>query len=414
MKNPRLKAIGGGVGALAIGAMIFVASPTPAQAKEKVKVDEKRTSSQQTPARRTTTSSDSGSRSSSSTSGRTPVGRSGSTGSSATTTSRGSRGNASSTSSRSRRGVDRKHGVQTRPSDPRTRHQRPQVNHRDHRYQDRGHYNYRYVPYYGWVYGPQWARYPYYGSYWGGWWGSYWDWFFLTGVSTSHADRGYSRGYSSATSALDLDVSPEEAEIWVDGAYMGIADNFDGFPEYLWLPVGQHTISLYLEGYETLTRSYDLRVGGVVRINDSLDRGASIHPEDLSPPPAVRERRSEQPTPYSGAENYREDREQRNVERQADARRQRSDQEAWRERSASSAGAEEVGRLHLVLEPGDASVYLDGVFLGLARELSQLSAGLVIVPGDHVLEMVRPGFQNRTREFTIDTGESLTFEIELE
>ncbi|MBZ0113585.1 MAG: PEGA domain-containing protein, partial [Thermoanaerobaculia bacterium] len=121
-----------------------------------------------------------------------------------------------------------------------------------------------------------------------------------------------------------------------------------------------------------------------------------------------------QPRPYSGAATYREDREVRNAERKLEAEDRRAVDEAWRERQAAPAVSEDIGRLYLSVEPSDASVYLDGVFFGTARELAQLSAGMVVSPGEHVLQIVRPGYDDETREFSVEAGGDIGIELVLE
>ncbi len=68
-------------------------------------------------------------------------------------------------------------------------------------------------------------------------------------------------------------------------------------------------------------------------------------------------------------------------------------------------------RVKLAIEPGDASVYLDGRFLGLA---SELPAELWIDPGTHRLEVARPGFTARQVDLELDAGEQLEVDSRLE
>ena len=73
----------------------------------------------------------------------------------------------------------------------------------------------------------------------------------------------------------------------------------------------------------------------------------------------------------------------------------------------------EPGRLILRVAPSDASVYLDGKFLGTASELSRLHAGLLVDSGKHLLEVVRPGFEALEREFSVDPGEEQELSVDL-
>lgn len=85
-------------------------------------------------------------------------------------------------------------------------------------------------------YDPYW-RYRGYGGWWGGFYWPWWwydDYYYYPHPSYRHDWRA--ENYQSDSGALDFDVSPERAEIYVDGRFVGIADDYDGFPEYLWLP----------------------------------------------------------------------------------------------------------------------------------------------------------------------------------
>ncbi|TNF72376.1 MAG: PEGA domain-containing protein [Acidobacteria bacterium] len=95
-------------------------------------------------------------------------------------------------------------------------------------------------------------------------------------------------------------------------------------------------------------------------------------------------------------------------------KRQVSGEDDWRQGSSSSRDVRrDPGRVHLTVAPEDASVYLDGRFLGSARELAGLHAGLLVDPGQHSLEVVRPGFQPRELDFGVASGEDLDLEVAL-
>ena len=42
--------------------------------------------------------------------------------------------------------------------------------------------------------------------------------------------------------ALDLDLSPGRTQVYLDGQYLGIVDQFDGWPSYLLLPEGSYEL----------------------------------------------------------------------------------------------------------------------------------------------------------------------------
>ena len=78
---------------------------------------------------------------------------------------------------------------------------------------------------------------------------------------------GYGYGYGSYGAyqgptyqiygGLRLKVKPREAEVFVDGYFAGVVDDFDGAFQQLNLDVGPHRIELRAAGYETI--SFEIR-----------------------------------------------------------------------------------------------------------------------------------------------------------
>lgn len=125
-----------------------------------------------------------------------------------------------------------------------------------------------YRPYYG-GYGPYYGAYdPYYGAYSPYYSGGYRpgsDGYYSPYSSGGYYDPYYSQRRSSYGSpdwaAIDTDISPEEAEVYVDGEFMGTADDFDGFPEYLYLTPGSHELEFRRDGYEPRSIQISARAG---------------------------------------------------------------------------------------------------------------------------------------------------------
>jgi hypothetical protein len=219
--------------------------------------------------------------------------------------------------------------------------------------------------------------------------------------------------------ALDLDVEPETAEIYVDGQLVGDADDYDGFPTYLWLPRGTYDVVIYQPGYQTISRQYSIYQGAVIDVEDRMQPGEAVRPEDL----------------VSRSTERRDDRLRREAERQAAAAERearREERDDWRSRRSrdralppaevapepvpEERGAQaEVGqRLTLRIEPVDASVYLDGNFVGTGADLAATRQGLAVAAGEHVVDVVRPGRAGRQLRFVVESGRDLTLEISLQ
>jgi hypothetical protein len=62
---------------------------------------------------------------------------------------------------------------------------------------------------------------------------------------------GYSRGYRD-TGSLRLKIKPREAQVFVDGYFVGTVDEFDGIFQRLGIESGGHRIELKADGYEPL------------------------------------------------------------------------------------------------------------------------------------------------------------------
>ena len=232
------------------------------------------------------------------------------------------------------------------------------------------------VPYYFYgPYGYYYRHFPTYGGYGSGAYGS-------GGVG-----GGAAYGGGAEMGALDMDVRPEEAQIFVNGEYVGIADQYDGYPGYLWLEEGTYDVVIFMEGFQTISRQYSVYPGLVVDVNDRMARGEAKRPEELISKSTV-----------NRDERLRRDRERA----EAVARDRERDQQMG------------VGRIQLKIWPEDTAVYLDGHFLGTAGELAQLSAGLVVEPGEHVLELVRPGFITEEVPIDVPSGEIIDIQKELQ
>ncbi len=90
----------------------------------------------------------------------------------------------------------------------------------------------------------------YYGSQWGGYYGGY------GGYSGGYGAYGGPYGWSIG--GVRFKVNPKDAEVYVDGYYAGIVDDFDGVWQQLRLDDGGYHIEIRKPGMDTLT--FDVRV----------------------------------------------------------------------------------------------------------------------------------------------------------
>jgi hypothetical protein len=112
-----------------------------------------------------------------------------------------------------------------------------------------------YPPYWGgdyWYWYPYGYGYPYWGSFGlGFFYYDCWYWGYgPCGFSGYYGGGGYAQADNSGS--LKLKVKPRHAEVYVDGYYSGVVDNFDGSFQKLKLQSGGHRVEIRAEGYETL------------------------------------------------------------------------------------------------------------------------------------------------------------------
>ncbi|MGE4068683.1 MAG: PEGA domain-containing protein, partial [Vicinamibacterales bacterium] len=155
-----------------------------------------------------------------------------------------SSGGQGATTSTRRRDGDRDSNIVVDRAVPRSRAPRRGYTYRpDPRYYDPwgyGAFGLGYFYYSPWSWGPGYGG-PYYGY---GGYGGY--------------SRRYYGPYGYDIGSVKLKVKPRDAEVYVDGYYAGIVDDFDGVFQSLRLDSGAYHIEIRKDGYEPLT--FDVRV----------------------------------------------------------------------------------------------------------------------------------------------------------
>lgn len=118
-----------------------------------------------------------------------------------------------------------------------------------------GYYRSAWYPYWGssWYFSPFWWGYT--SPLWYGSWDPYWDYGF-----GQLYPGWYGGSYASPDSAeelpdgaLKLKVKPRDAEVYVDGYYVGQVDSFDGAFQHIDLEPGTHRVEIRAPGYESIT-----------------------------------------------------------------------------------------------------------------------------------------------------------------
>jgi hypothetical protein len=243
-------------------------------------------------------------------------------------------------------------------------------------------------PIYRPVYRPV-AHYYSYPYYWRSiWWASYgnpWGFYGAYGYPFGYG-YPYQYGYYRAdiTTAIRLQVTPREAEVFVDGYSAGVVDDFDGVFQRLHLQPGGHEIAVYLDGYRTFRQSLYLNPGSSQTIRHELERLAPGENMETRPTPGPT---SERPNvPDSARPNPRYD------------ARQRPELPRDREPSAEEP-RDRFGTLSIRVQPADAEILVDGERWTAPAESSRIA--IELAQGRHTVEVRKSGFSVYREEVLI-------------
>jgi hypothetical protein len=243
-----------------------------------------------------------------------------------------------------------------------------------------------YAPRYWW-YDPYWSWSIRWG-WWGGWWGWPYDLWWYPGVyGPAPSVYRYAEPASPDQPArVETAIQPRRATVRVNGEEVGEARDFSGTWDALFLTPGDQTLEFTAPGYKILRIALRVEPGAGYRLEYRLERGDGIDPRSVeaAPKPAVpaqipRERAREEPPPaVPPSEGLRR------------------------------------GFLRFDVLPADAAVYLDGEYLARADELVRLRGALPVAEGEHLVEIVRPGYKSYAETVTVRAGEPLRVVVSLE
>jgi hypothetical protein len=232
--------------------------------------------------------------------------------------------------------------------------------------------------------------YPYLGMGWG--WGPYWGGYWYGGPYWGYPYPYWGSGYDYSGAELRLEVKPKQAQVFVDGYYVGIVDDFDGTFERLHIRPGDHELVLYLEGYQTVKQN--VRVGQRQEAKIKFQMTPLSAGQTAEPPP--------QPKPQPPDAAYAGD-------QSAPPGRplpQRAPSEA-----ALGVEAQGFGSLVIRVQPSGSEVFVDGDRWqgpeGLERLVIQVPAG------SHKIEVRKEGSVPFSTTVQVRSGETMPLNVSL-
>jgi hypothetical protein len=205
-------------------------------------------------------------------------------------------------------------------------------------------------------------------------------------------------GYRMAgpEASVRLDVKPRDAQVYVDGYYAGLVDEFDGALQRLHVLPGQHEIVIYKEGYRSVHERLYLSANSSRKLTHELEKLAAGEANEPVPTPAA-----EPQTPPSGPDGYAPPRQ---------GRRGPSPRPGTQP-PAGTAREGATGSVAIRVQPDDAEILIDGERWAGTTDDDRLVVQLN--EGRHQVEVRKPGYRPVTLDVEVRRGEIAPVNVSL-
>ena len=220
---------------------------------------------------------------------------------------------------------------------------------------------------------------------WPGYAGFGWGWGYPWGYPPPYywQSRIYDR-----TGAARLKVKPAQAQIYVDGYYVGVADDFDGTFQRLHVEAGEHQLAFYLDGYRTFRQNVLFRRDGTLEISHVMQPLGPGETSDKPVPSAAPSRPDGRAEPPDG----------------------RGPRPGGRVPPDARGARDSFGTLAIRVQPAAAEIYIDGERWD-APEGDRLMVELA--DGPHRVEIRKEGYRSYTANVRIRRGQTETLNVSL-
>jgi len=199
------------------------------------------------------------------------------------------------------------------------------------------------------------------------------------------------QGPYPADSSMRLQVKPRDTQVFVDGYYAGIADDFDGTFQRLHLEAGQHSLQLFLPGHRLHIQDLYLQPGNTFTVRHTMEplkngeveperpTGAARGPRPMAPgsvpPPLPPSPPASDASPPTGS------------------------------RSVDAYGA-----VRIRVQPGHDLVLIDGErWNGGSTDEMEVQ----LPPGRHTIEVRKDGYRDYLTEISVKPGETTKLNVAL-
>jgi PEGA domain len=221
----------------------------------------------------------------------------------------------------------------------------------------------------------------------------------------------YRGAYLPAEASVKFEVKPNQAEVYVDGYYAGIVDDFDGAFQRLHVAPGEHEIELYLDGYKTVKQKAYLTADNTFKIKYTLEKLAAgeqpePRPQPANPPPSAQGLPPQMPPPGYPPAGYPP---APQPPRGPAGRRMPPPPPSGPEPRAGQQDA--YGSLAIRVQPNDAEISIDGEPWRGPGGQDRLV--VEVAEGSHTIEIRKSGYRTYVTQIEVRRGTTTPLNVSL-
>ena len=247
----------------------------------------------------------------------------------------------------------------------------------------------------------------------GGYYAPYYDpYLFADQYGYPYPMRPYGYGYRSyePEASVRLEVKPKEAEVYVDGYYAGIVDDFDGTFQRLRVEPGEHEIELYLDGYRLVKQKVYLTPDNTFRIKYQMERlgpgePPAPKPQPVEPPQGGNQPRMQPPPMQQPLGRGPAGRRMPPPEQMPPPQQRPPDS------PRGGQGNSAYGTLAVKVQPGDAEISIDGE--NWRGPGGQDRLVVEVAEGSHTVEIRKAGYRTYVTQVDVRRGQTTPLNVSL-
>lgn len=219
---------------------------------------------------------------------------------------------------------------------------------------------------------------------------------------------------------IRTEIKPDEARVYLDGDYVGVADDFNSWYQRLNIEPGKHRLVFRAQGYQPYAVTMRILPGRDYHIKQQLQPG-----NDAIPDSEMRLQDSERDHQYSSRDRNRDydqrysprDRDRDYDSNRRDEGQYNRDEERYdsdRDRGEYEQDTRGKTMMTFQVEPKDATIYIDGDYYGTADAQNNNEIQVLLPDGTHRVEVVRPGYETFSKDIVVNDRATRSITIQLE